>query len=111
MKLQVKHPLDLPADLKEWWSVEVSWDSQDKCHLFSTLESANAYAQQRVEKLVKARANSKTYLPLAVSWEDTPAHCVKRALLGVLLLGTPVWDYSVAVFRYHRENGRFVRGD
>ena len=102
MKLKVNHPLDLPADLKEWWEVEVSWDSQSKRHLFSTAKSADDYATKRVDGLVKARASSKVYVPLATKREDDLPFCLYRVLLGPVVLSTPVWDYHVNVHHHKR---------
>jgi hypothetical protein len=108
VKLQAKHPLDLPDTLQEWWSVEVSWDTQDKHHLFSTQETALAYATKRVDTLVKARANSKKYLPLVVQWDENTPFCFRRALLGVKVLNTPVFDYSVSVHHEKRDGNTVV---
>ena len=106
MKFKVKHPLDLPETVREWWQVTASWDSSNAHHLFSTLEDATTYAQKRVDALVKARANSKKHLPLVTKCESgdqkfgygvVTEGTVCRHSLGCLLLDVPVWDHDVTV--------------
>lgn len=100
VKLSAKHHLDVPTELPEWWTVEVSWESYTY-RAFTTEAEALTYSQKRVERLVKSRANSKKYLPLVVEWEDCP-YCFHRALLGPELHGVPVWDYEIRVHHYKR---------
>lgn len=104
MRLEVNHHLDI--DVPEWWEVEVSWDKR-KLHVFTTQQEADDYARKRVDNLVRVCAESKVREPLVVKWEDDNPFCFKRALLGVELLGVPVWDYSVRIEHCTRgPNGR-----
>ena len=74
MKYKVDHPLDLPADVKEWWDVRVSWESS-KRHFFSSFEEAREYSANRLDKLLKhptagPKVNDKKPTDLLVEWSD-----------------------------------------